>query len=295
VRIQAPPLAAPGPELLTASNLLGLTSPLDILVNNDRARKASEHFVSHTCKGPFGRGCFVSVSDDLVVCSPELTFLLMAKDLSLHALIELGYELCGTYDVARRSVVTEEGIAEGSPGIRSCDPLTTVAKLRLFVAQKAGLNGHQKAVRALRYIADNSASPMETVLNMMLTLPYALGGYGLRMPILNHRIDVSDRAKKAASKTFYVCDLYWPDANVAVEYDSDAFHTGAQRIANDSKRRNALIFMGVQVVVVTRQQIYNSVEFNKVVRLLAKNLSKQLRYKNPGFANKHLELRKLLP
>ncbi|MFR1640804.1 MAG: hypothetical protein ACLSVD_17725 [Eggerthellaceae bacterium] len=36
---------------------------------------------------------------------------------------------------------------------------------------------------------------METMLAMMLCLPYGLGGYGLEKPLINHRVDVPSSSK----------------------------------------------------------------------------------------------------
>ena len=71
---------------------------------------------------------------------------------------------------------------------------------------------------------------------------------------------------------YFCCDLLWPEARVAVEYDSTMFHTGARRIAADSERRNALAYLGVDVVSVTRDQLMDPLRMDGVVRLLQKTL-----------------------
>jgi very-short-patch-repair endonuclease len=132
---------------------------------------------------------------------------------------------------------------------------------------------------------------METALSMMLTLPHMLGGYGIPAPKLNARILLAKTAKRNASRSYYVCDLFWPDYNLAVEYDSDEFHTGAERIANDSKRRNSLASVGITVITVTKRQIYSTTELAKTARLICGNLEKRLQLPIPGFNAKHRELR----
>ena len=129
---------------------------------------------------------------------------------------------------------------------------------------------------------------------MLLTLPYQLGGYKLKTPMLNGRATPTRAAKSSSSKTFYACDLYWPDANVAAEYDSDAYHTGPKRIASDSKRRNSLASMGINTITVTNHQLRSTVEFEKIAKQLAKHLGKRLQFKNPGFIKARNGLRNLL-
>ena len=224
-----------------------------------------------------------------MVSSPEFSFLQMADRLPLVKLIELGYELCGTY-----SLPTEADPEPPERGFYYRKPLSSTGKLNAFVARMPGARGRKKAIRALRYLIDGSASPMETKLSILLTLPYLLGGFGLFMPELNSRIIPAKTAKRASSKAHYVCDLFWPDYNLAVEYDSDQHHTGSAQIAEDSKKRNALNVMGITVITVTKQQLYRSAELEKVARVLANCMDKRLKYRNPGFATAHRELRSQL-
>lgn len=67
----------------------------------------------------------------------------------------------------------------------------------------------------------------------------------------------------------YICDLYWPAARLAVEYDSDLAHTGSHRIARDSRRRNEIQSMGVAVVTITKAQAYSLSEFDMVAHQIA--------------------------
>ncbi|MCL2488794.1 MAG: DUF559 domain-containing protein, partial [Oscillospiraceae bacterium] len=101
-------------------------------------------------------------------------------------------------------------------------------------------------------------------------------------------------ARKHFDKSYYVCDLFWPHENVAVEYDSDQQHTGSERIASDSKRRNALNSAGVRVVSVTKQQLYSHVELEGVARTIASHMGKRLFSKKNNFHARHQELRRQL-
>lgn len=205
----------------------------------------------------------------------------VATSLDLSQLIELGYEFCGTYDASGEILI-------------SCKPLTCVKKLKDYATKAKGMHGRDKALRALRYVVDNSASPRETLLAMLLCLPNALGGYGIKLPILNHKIDMNKRSAKAARKNYLVCDLYWSDAKLAVEYDSDEFHVGAERISEDSTRRMALAAKKITVISVTNRQLNNGGELNAVAHSVASQTGKRLRYKDPEFTHAHLALRESL-
>jgi len=269
--------------------LPGLTPPLHIMLGKADIRRKRQDMKQHVFTGKTPVGSFYSVDDTLYVSSPEFCFIQMASVLPLVGLIELGYELCGSY-----SMHTAADPNVSARGFHLRDPLTSKKKLESFVSRMPGVKGHQTALRALRYILEGAASPMETKFAMLLTLPYRLGGFGLPKPELNARIVPKKADLRTAGKEFYICDLFWPDKDVVAEYDSNQYHTGSAHIADDSKKRNALKAMGITVITATTQQVYDSNEFEKVARVIAKCLGKRLVYKNPGFAAAHKELRSIL-
>ncbi|MCL1896009.1 MAG: hypothetical protein FWG03_05625 [Clostridiales bacterium] len=244
----------------------------------------------HMFAGQTPEGCFINIDDGLVVSSPEFCFLQMASLLPLAGLIVLGYEMCGTYSmpVAGDMTVPERGFYKRRP-------LTSVKKIEAFLGRMAGAKGHQNATKALRYILEGSASPMETKLSIILTLPYKLGGFGFSKPVLNWRVAPSKTGKRFSGKESYVCDLFWPDHDLAVEYDSALFHSGQGQYVDDAMKRAELLKKGITVITVTKQQLYSRKEFETIAAAIAKSLGKRLRYENkPGFADAHHGLHRLL-
>lgn len=61
---------------------------------------------------------------------------------------------------------------------------------------------------------------------------------------LMQRVEVPKGDWRVAYGRQFRCDLLWPTASLCVEYDSDMFHTGSQKIARDARRRNALASLG---------------------------------------------------
>ena len=267
----------------------GLNQPIHITIRNQSARRVSTEVMQHVFGGHTPVGCFMNVGNGLMVSSPEFCFLQMADQMTIIELIELGYELCGVYSLplANDPAIPEKGFYDRQP-------LTSIKQLRVFLDSMPGVKRRKKALRALHYLQNGSASPMETKLSMFLTLPYKMGGYGFTMPKLNSRVTLSKTARKHFSKDYYICDLFWPDKKLAVEYDSDLYHTGSDRITNDSKRRNALASVGISVVSVTKQQLFSRVEFEKVVRTIAKHLGKRLLLEKSSHNTTHYILRKQL-
>jgi len=228
------PTSFPGIKEIREKTPFGLPRPINLMVGDQNAKWKSEFFKPRLYTGMVPDWSFVNIGDGVAVSAPAFCFFQMAGEHSLVKLIELGFELCGTY-----SLFPDDSSGESSDDKNPYGhpQLANTNALKAFTARLKGVNGQVKARRALRYIADGSASPMETRLVMLLTLPYKLGGYGLPMPVLNRRIDPGKTAKQRPGKDHYVCDLFWPAVNLAIEYDSNRYHTGAVRIAEDSKKR----------------------------------------------------------
>ena len=255
-----------------------LSRPLHLIVGNDRVRRTSKEVVSHVWSSSLPKGSVLDTRNGFYVCSPELTFLQAAERLSLVDLISLGFEWCGTYDASHGELC-------------SCAPLTTVAKLESFLSGACNMRGRKRAQHALRFVLDGSASPRETVLVILLCLPYKMGGFKLAPPILNQRIEVGSHARKVATKQHYRCDLYWPEARLALEYDSDAEHLGSRKASDDSSRRNALDALGINVITVTTRQIASCEDMRKIAINVARHLGKRLQFQEPSFSLANLRLR----
>jgi len=238
-------------------------------------------------------GCFVNAGNGLFVSTPEFTFLQMASKYPLPKLIALGLELCGTYSLPDKEVSGANQDASDQT-LYNLQRLTSKRRLTAFVGRMKGWSGQRLAAKALCYIVDGSASPMESIVFMMLCLPYRYGGYGLPMPELNGRIDPDKNVKRFAGREFYRGDLFWRQAKVVVEYDSDQEHADKIRIAKDAIRRSDLTLCGILEVTVTREQAKSVMLFDKIARQLAVRMKKELRYKEPGFSVARRELRRSL-
>ena len=293
-RRKTPPATPPDTTTLRHLNAQGLSYPIHVLVSAPAAQRKSKKVQTHTCTQSLPEGSIIDVGGGLFVSSPELCFFQMASELPLAKLLELGLELCGTYTLPVKGVHSED--AEQAKKQRyNRTPLTNKEKLTAYLARAEGLFGQRRFSRILKRIVDNSASPRETQLFLLLTLPYRFGGYAFSKPELNAKIMPIKAAKETSSKKFFRCDLFWPEFDVAVEYESDLIHLTPQKIASDSMKRNSLIAMGKTVITVTNRQILSTVEFERVARQLAVSLNKRLRHdENPRFIKARRELRNVL-
>ncbi len=261
-----------------------LSDPVHLLVDTADSRCRGIHSSCHLHPPHLPPASFVQVADEILVCRPELCFVQMATKMPFPQLLELGFEFCGTYSSS----------SGGQKEIFQRSPLVSVEALSLFIDAVEGLRGSFDAKRALRYIAKGSASPRETILVLLLSLPLRLGGCGLPQPELNYPVSLTESAQRATGKRSLRCDLYWPKARLAVEYDSDLHHTGGDRIADDATRRTVLANMGIEVVTVTRRQVALRSEFAAVVQLLSKRLGKRNRKTSLSWTIRERELRSQL-
>lgn len=199
-------------------------------------------------------------------------------------LVEFLYELCGRYRL---------------PGGRGGDaaelsPATTVVGIERFVDKARGVRGAAEVKRALRYACDNSLSPMETDIAETMVFDPRMGGFGLEKPQLNPRFEVARKNRRALPQSAYLPDLYWPRANISVEYDSDKHHRSDRKASEDAIRRNGIEHLGTRVVTLTWGQARNYYEFERVALLVASALGKKF---GPGWnawAPRRIELHRLL-
>ena len=238
------------------------SEPLHVIVPDRSVANSIQGLECHVRADALPAGSFVRISEGLLACSPELSFLSMATLLPFPFLVKLGYELCALYTMQ----------PDGTAGYERAMPPTTVHAMDAYLGRCSGMNGVAAARRALRFIAGCSRSPMETALAIVLCLPPRLGGYGLPVPRMNHRIDASGNGQASFAKSYYLCDLCWPQAKVAVEYDSDLEHTGASRIAADAQRRNDLADLGVTTITATREQVMSADGLERLAHQLRRRL-----------------------
>ena len=286
-----PPDDSPDSYELKRGKTWGLSLPLDIMVGSLSARRPSKVVRPRVCSKPLPNGSFVDAGGGLYVSSPEFFFFQMALEYPLAKLIELGLELCGSYSMPSIDFA-DKGQGDSEQALYNLPRLTSKKRLKAFAARMKEWPGHRLASKALQYITNDSASPMETILVILLTLPYRNGGYGLPMPELNGRIVPEKKAKRFLGRSFYRGDLLWRKAGVVAEYNSDLEHTGPERIAMDAIRRSDLDLCGISEVTVTKSQIKNEELFENVAKQLAAKIGKELRYKDPEFSKARNELRR---
>lgn len=278
------PSLAPGKQALDIPWLIELgieVNPLHITVGSMGQRVRRDNLVVHLASGPAISGSYEQVSLDVWAASPELCFCQMAGGQSPIKAVKLGYELCAGY---RKE-------PDDMRGFEGREPLTSPKALSMFANRYEG-KGAKKARVALQYVHGTAASPMEVAAAMLLTLPRRYGGYGMPACKMNHPIRVPF-AGRGGSTTYYA-DMAWPEHRVVVEYDSDFFHQGSERIHADAARRNALLGAGWQVLTLTKRQLYLLAECETFAAQLTRALRAYNSHATPHATERRYELRRLV-
>lgn len=219
---------------------------LHVLVESQSKRSSAKKLACHVRTAPLPRGSFRKLDDGLFIVSPEYCFYEMAHVLPFPKLVEFGYLLCGEYTVNPDAV-----------DLNNRAKLSTKRKLGSFADRMSGGNKHATIDRAMKLIAENSASPRETKLSMLLSFPVRLGGYGFPLPVLNYRIDFTSEEQELFGRPYVVLDLYWPDYGFGIEYDGERSHSDALTLTRDRKKASELDYKGIKVYSVDKGQISN--------------------------------------
>ena len=261
---------------------LRLERPVQILLAGPSRCRPSDLCTSATCSFELSEGSFLRICAGAYVVSPELCFMREAARCDCEPLLmELGFELCGSYQTRRTCVLPSYQVR----------PLTTVRSLHDYAKLNASANGAKKAAHALRWIADGSASPRETQLAIVLGLPCSQGGGGLGTPCMNYKVEATRKAQLISGRRFFLCDLCWPEAQLDVEYQSREMHQGEAARISDSKRTKALKAMDWEVEEVTNVDFDSSTSMGVIVETLRKDLGKDPRIRVKGYGERAEELR----
>lgn len=254
-------------DQLLKTELRGLSMPLHLLVPSADERRPSSTAVFHVWSGPVPLRAFVHVAPNVYMASPAFCFLQPAPRLDMIDLITLGYELCGVY--LPSSFETS--------GVRRCPPLVRPEELARFADAAPRVKGKRLAAQAARHVLYGAASPPECKLAMRFSLPRTMGGHGLPRPQMNRRIGMGKAVQSAWDADACFCDLFWPDHLLAVEYDSDACHTGSAKRGRDAMRRNRLSTAGITTITVTSDHLKDFNQMNTIAQQIGRHMHRRPR------------------
>lgn len=259
---------------------LGVTSkPYHLLIDGTGSGFSRSDVVRHIATPPLPPRALIKLSDSLYVVGPELLFLQLAAcpDLDEIDLIEIGFELCGTYVIDS----SWDGLTNTGT------PLTSVSKIGNMLDKLPGRDGIQRARTALGRVRDNSNSPMETTLAMLISLPTSEGGLGIGRIELNRPVPTPVGRRKV--------DISFPGRQVGLEYKGREYHS-IEAVGRDDRRQNKLAGSGMTILNVWYEDLSNEHLFNQLTDDLFRALGRRRRIRANGFETKQKLLRtRLMP
>lgn len=235
-------------QMRRALEIIKTPPPLHTFSATKAARTQSSLGSAHFWPAPTPANLLVRIAPHTFVATPELAFIQAASTCDLIDLALIAYELCGTYIIEHwnetRSISLDRPLS-------NIDVLARLSR----TYRTYGTRGAKRALESLKYVREGSNSAAESTLALALMLPLRLGGYRLSGFALNQRISLSEMGREILGYPEIRPDFTWPDAHVALEYDSDTWHLNRVKHARDARRRACLTAMGYAHYTLTSLQI----------------------------------------
>ncbi|MBT1176660.1 hypothetical protein [Bifidobacterium callimiconis] len=164
--------------------------------------------------------------------------------------------------------VSVESLAVIAGSLACRDPkrkLTTLDDLERYVEENRGFAGRRRCLDIMPYLMENSDSPPESVLVVLVMR----GGLG--RPEANFRIDLP-------SGGFRFADIAYPELKLAIEYQG-AYHASPAQMREDARRWNQLRVLGWEIVFVTADDLRTDASRRAIVKVIRTMMERQLAFR----------------
>ncbi len=264
-------------------------SPLVLGIFDERSRHTRKTVRARMLPRSLPSRALIQVDANLSFASPELTVVQMAARVDAIALARVIMELTGTYSLPPQLPwpIQQDGEFRTRYSIA---PVTTIERIRAMMCAFTRIRGRKTLEKALDIALEGSASPMETKLALMLSIPMEHGGYGFPVSALNPRLDVPAELRFRFERDAYHPDIFIQSAYADIEYESNSFHFDplqilalrsgatphmqkgdaiAEKLAIDRRRMRDLQSLGLQVIPVTARDCATMQQLDNVAWALA--------------------------
>lgn len=303
---------------ISRSNDLGpwLNLPIHTLCDSPSARTRSSAIKDHVWSGDLpSSAIWENNKIGVRYTSPLMTLLTLAPLVSVHRLTMAAYELCGTFAVYSPTKEMQRALDHlrnqrlawpggwrqvydhaGKPtSLWHRDPLVTLHELRGFCEESKGMHGHRQLCQAAHAVTGVTASPLEVQASMLLNLTRRRGGEGLGPIVNNHPITLNRDARILAGQSTCYADILFPECDthpaIDIELQGHMIHDGGRAGGIDSNRMLGLKRMGIEVIMVTAEQLYNPGRFHRLSAHLSSLLGIRRKAKSAGMEAAERDLR----
>jgi len=190
---------------------------LDLGVFDPRKRDRNKSIRTRLLSRDLPMAALIRVTPALYIASPELIILQLAATHTSVQLAQLIMELCGTY-----SLSPQQG--DEASASYQLDPVMSLESLRAIRSQVKMHGGKAIFEEALSMALEGSASPAETCVALMMSLPADQGGYGFPKPTLNALLTTPQWERDHVAGASYHLDAFWQGCYTDLECESIAYH-----------------------------------------------------------------------
>ena len=277
---------------------LGLLCPIDILTADRRLQGKRDSVRLHLWSNEQPPGMFCENEMDVTLTSPLYTLLTMAPHIPETHLLMAMYELCGDFTVydppddIQAALDASRGLhlsnyhggweqvrdTRGNPtSLWRRPPLIEIEKLQYFAKSTAGMRGHKKFLRAAMSVTGVVSSPFEARASIRLGLSRRLGGEGLSGFVNNQEIRLTSEAFHLAKQNTCYADIFFEATDehgpIDIECHGHSIHDGNTKGGLDANRTLALQSMGIEVVLLTHEQLSQPKRFEATMNHIAQLLN----------------------
>ena len=256
-----------------------LSSPIELLSNKKGFSAPSKGTVCRCWTSGLPGQALPTSTQGVFAPSPGFCLFQQAQKLTLPQATALGCEFTGTYRFMRDEQTRFD-----------VQPATTLRRMHNMAEALAGKKGAALFRSILPFVIPECASPTETLGMLLLCLPNKYGGFGTEKPVPNFKVMLSPQAAAMLHKKTCRCDLYFPKANIDVEYDGYDDHTGKAKLEQDAQRRAAIEESGIRVVTLTFQQLLSPERLSVIANILFHASGKRFRPRCQNFEARQQEL-----
>ena len=189
--------------------------------------------------------------------------------LAVMAVAALITELCGTYSFSATDQIGEE----------CCfgrEPVLSMSELNRYLSEARGIRGLRLARRAAKLAFENSFSPRETCIALMLCSPPCYGGLGLSRPVLNSPLTFTDHQRTLLWHESMRPDLFWELYRLVIEYNGGT-HDSLESKTEDDRRTLDYAVCGIEVFTIRDSDISSVLAMEQLGRKCVEVMSRTAR------------------
>ncbi|MBR3316958.1 MAG: hypothetical protein IKG21_03940 [Atopobiaceae bacterium] len=216
-------------------------------------------------KTPLPPKSIYQIGPGLYTVSPELCLVRLASQVDRLTLLHMTTNMLGlfAFNYYEKMELVER------------DPITTIQKVQTYLNAIPHAQGTKVIRQILSWVHERSRSPRESTVSLCLGIPTRVGGLALPSFEVNRKIKLSDEARLLTTKNYLEADFAWMSKKTLLEYNSDEWHYGSDRVARDLEKIAALQQMDYTTVPVTTRQFDDYDTFKAIVGNLRKHLGQR--------------------